>query len=79
MKLYKKLMVEDSHLKDHLERTVAEGSNNACTILITCEKAAHNGKMQVEMSFDGDSDLAALLIDNAQTYLEQEAFPEQSC
>lgn len=68
-------MAEESHLKQHLERTVTDGVNNACTILITCEKPTANGKMQVEMSFDGDSDLAALLIDNAQTYLEQEAFP----
>lgn len=65
-------MVDESHLREHLERTVAEGDNNACTILITCEKPTSSGKMQVEMSFNGDSDLAAMLIDNAQTYLEQE-------
>lgn len=68
-------MDEETHLKEHLERTVAEGENNACTILITCEKPSPGGKMQVEMSFNGDSDLAAMLIDNAQSLLEQDSFP----
>ena len=65
-------MIEDPHLKEHLERAVAEESDNACTILITCEKPTGNGKMQVEMSFDGDTDLAAFLLNNAQSYFEED-------
>lgn len=37
----------------------------ACYVLITCTEAASDGKMEVEMNFEGDEDLAALLIENA--------------
>jgi hypothetical protein len=37
----------------------------ACYVLITCTAPAADGKMEVEMDFEGDEDLAALLIENA--------------
>ena len=65
-------MIKDLDLKEHLKRAVEGVSDNACTILITCENPTGKGKMQVEMRFDGDIDLAALLLDNAQSYFDQD-------
>ena len=39
----------------------------SCYVLITCGAPNEQGKMNVEMSFDGDIDLAALMVDQAQT------------
>lgn len=45
-------------------------------VLVTCKPAGLDGKMQVEMSYDGDPVLAAYLMEGAQGYLEEEQVPE---
>ena len=42
---------------------------NECYVLITCKKPSKEGKMQVEMTYEGDANLAAYLIESAQNYL----------
>lgn len=37
----------------------------ACYVLITCTEPTADGKMEVEMNYDGDTDLAAFLVENA--------------
>lgn len=44
---------------------------NACTILISCNEPNEDGHMQVEMTCEGDQVLAAYLLENAQSYLNQ--------
>lgn len=41
-------------------------------VLITCKNPVANGQMQVEMSYEGDTALAAYLLDGAQGYLDEE-------
>ena len=41
------------------------GENCACYVLITCTQPAKDGKMQVEMNYEGDECLAAFLVENA--------------
>ena len=41
-------------------------------VLVTCRPAESDGKMQVEMSYDGDPVLAAYLMEGAQEYLDEE-------
>ena len=43
----------------------ALGVRCACCVLITCSEPAMDGKMEVEMSFEGEEGLAGFLIDNA--------------
>jgi hypothetical protein len=43
---------------------------NACYVLITCGKPSEDGKMQVEMTYEGDVSLAAYLIESAQGLLD---------
>lgn len=43
---------------------------NACTVLITCEEPSEDGRMQVEMTYEGDSVLAAYLLENAQSIMD---------
>lgn len=39
--------------------------NNECYVLITCGRPSKEGKMQVEMTYEGDACLAAYLIESA--------------
>lgn len=43
--------------------------DNECYVLITCKKSSKEGKMEVEMTYEGDACLAAYLIESAQNYL----------
>ena len=43
---------------------------NACYVLITCGQPSEDGKMQVEMTYEGDVSLAAYLIESAQGLLD---------
>ena len=52
-----------------LEKKQAEP---ACKILITCDQPAPDGKMSVEMSYEGDPTLAAYLLERAQSFIEVE-------
>lgn len=45
---------------------------NACYVLITCGLPAEDGKMQVEMVYEGDASLAAYLIESAQGLLDNQ-------
>lgn len=37
----------------------------ACYVLITCTEPNEDGKMEVEMNYEGDESLAAFLVENA--------------
>ena len=41
-------------------------------VLVTCRPPTKAGKMEVEVSYEGDPDLASYLVDGAQGYLESE-------
>lgn len=48
------------------------GKDNACYVLITCGEPAEDGKMQVEMTYEGDRSLAAFLIESAQDIIDHQ-------
>ena len=58
---------DDSLVLEGLKDLLAQG--NECYVLITCKKPSKEGKMQVEMTYEGDASLAAYLIESAQNYL----------
>lgn len=43
----------------------ALNKNCACYVLITCTAPGNDGKMEVEMNYEGDETLAAFLVANA--------------
>ncbi len=49
----------------------------SCYVLITCDTPNEMGQMQVKMSYEGDLDLAALMVDQASLFF-QDARDEQS-
>jgi hypothetical protein len=51
-------------------KTVDQNEDNACTVLIKCGQPAEDGKMQVEMVYEGDASLAAYLIESAQGIID---------
>lgn len=46
--------------------------NKACYVLITCGEPSEDGKMEVEMTYEGDACLAAYLIESAQGFIPQD-------
>gem|GEM_PF-1991423 len=45
--------------------------NNECYVLITCKKPSSEGKMEVEMTYEGDACLAAYLIESAHGMMDE--------
>lgn len=43
----------------------ALGDQCACYVLLTCTEPDRDGKMEVEMNYEGDETLASFLIENA--------------
>lgn len=46
--------------------------DQACYVLITCGKPSSDGKMSVEMTYEGDPVLASYLLENAQGFIDLE-------
>lgn len=46
--------------------------NHNCYVLITCDEPSEEGKMNVELSYEGDPVLAAYLLQGAQDYLDHQ-------
>ena len=44
----------------------------ACYVLITCDAPSDDGKMQVEMSYEGDAALAAYILQGAQLRIDEQ-------
>jgi hypothetical protein len=61
---------------DKIRKSLSE--NNACYVLITCKEPTLEGKMDVEMSYEGDEVLASYLVDNAQQVFDDRAKSEKS-
>ncbi len=60
------IKVEEESKELQLEQIKnAVGGNCACFVLITCTHPGPDGKMGVEMHYEGDESLAAFLVENA--------------
>ena len=66
-KLYKKKAFLEN-LKNNLQK------NNACYVLITCSQPNKEGKMQVELNYSGDENLAAYLIEGAKGVFDKDFY-----
>ena len=51
-------------------RTILRG--HVGYVLVTCRPTTQSGQMEVEMSYEGDPDLASYLVNGAQGYFEHE-------
>lgn len=51
----------------------AIGKDCACYVLITCTQPASDGKMEVELNYEGDESLAAYLIDSASQVFDEKS------
>lgn len=66
-KLAVRLLGRRKMRKVDVKNTLPE--NNACYVLITCGEPSKDGKMQVEMTYQGDPVLAAYLVESAQNFI----------
>jgi len=51
---------------------------HACYVLITCSEPSKEGKMEVEMSYEGDESLASFLVDNASQVFDERLSQRES-
>lgn len=58
--------------KVRVDRTKLLQKEHACYVLITCGNPSSEGKMEVELTYEGDPCLAAYLLESAQGFLIQE-------
>ena len=65
--MFDKIFAKRQKSKEKMRETVAEKITNStvCYVLITCEEADTEGNMRVELSYEGDNDLASYLIASA--------------
>lgn len=54
------------------ELRIKEKEKHACYVLITCGEPNAEGKMSVELTYQGDPALAAYLLENAQGFIDDE-------
>ena len=69
------LSIEGAMVK-HIDKDIREtlAKKHACYVLVTCDQPSEEGKMNVEMSYEGDPALASFLLQGAQDYFtEQDA------
>ena len=55
---------------DDIKKTLS--AKHACYVLITCSEPSEQGKMNVELSYDGDESLASYLLQSAQDIFENQ-------
>lgn len=54
------------HLQEVLDK------NPSCYVLITCGEPSEDGQMQVEMTYQGNIALVAYLLQDAQSFIDQQ-------
>ena len=64
------------HDLDKIKKTL--GEKHPCYVLITCSEPSREGKMEVEMSYEGDEMLAAFLVDNASQVFDEKLSHRES-
>ena len=67
-------LIENKESKDHLALSkllALLSKNNECYVLIRCGRPSVMGKMQVEMTYEGDPTLASYLIASASNMIEE--------
>ena len=70
MEFPKKPRLKTSKVPREIEKIMAK--DNACYVLIACGQPSEDGKMQVEMTYEGDACLAAYLIESAQGIIDHQ-------
>ncbi len=65
-------------VKAEKEIKKAINTNCACYVLITCSEPNAEGKMEVELNYDGDESLAAFLVENASQVFDGRANRRES-
>lgn len=56
---------------EQIKKTLSK--NHACYVLVTCSEPTEDGKMEVELSYDGDESLASYLLQSAQNVFDENA------
>lgn len=67
----------DKRRRDHLQKAL--GKNLSCYVLITCESPSEDGKMPVEMTYQGEESLISYLLQGAQSQFDQEEEERDCC
>ncbi len=64
-----------STVKERLLEQLAK--DHACYVLLTCDEADENGKLNVDLAYEGDPVLAAYLLEGAQSFIDDQVEADQ--
>ena len=67
-----KIINAEKNFKKALDKKIA------CYVLITCTEPNAEGKMDVELNYEGDETLAAFLVENAAQVFDNESVQRES-
>lgn len=70
IEIAKRMQTSKGQALEEVHDTLAK--ENACYVLITCGQPTEDGKMQVEMTYEGDVSLAAYLIESAHDMMDKQ-------
>ncbi len=68
----KKLFLLSNEIKAKHVKKKVQKEDRACYIEITCGQPSEDGKLVVEMTYEGDPNLASYLLKSAQSFIEQD-------
>lgn len=60
---------EKKYAREQIKKTLSK--NHACYVLVTCSEPTEEGKMEVELSYDGDESLVSYLLQSAQNVFDE--------
>jgi len=68
--LFGKNGLSRKYLKNFFKKK--QSSRTVCYILMTCNESSKDGKMNVEMKYEGDQYLASYMIETASTIIKRD-------
>jgi hypothetical protein len=71
-----KIEIENEILLGKIKDAI--GNRCACFVLISCSEPSHEGRMEVQMHFEGDETLAAFLVENAGQVFDEQISQRES-
>lgn len=75
--LFKKTLKSKYAVPEKVKNVLSK--KNACYVLIACSEPSDDGKMEVEMTYEGDATLAAYLLESAQGTIDDSAQETKHC
>ena len=61
-------------MKRDVEKRIKDtlAKNHACYVLITCDEPTEDGRMQINLTYEGPATIASYMLQDAQYYIDEQ-------